>query len=128
MKPTYVVSWAPSLYPWSKEQYLQDWPAWLSGGYADEILPQLYRYDLAAYEKVVKELDSQLTTTQKTKVFPGVLTSLGDGYRVKQEMLERMIRINRQYGFTGECTFYYEGLKDLKPFYSAGNNTTGTHH
>lgn len=117
-KKSYIVSWAPSIYPWSKEQYLQDWPAWLNGGYADEILPQLYRYDIKAYEKILKELDEQVTPAQKGKVFPGLLIGLGDGYQVKQEMLEGMIELNRKYGFGGECTFYYEGLKKLTPFYS----------
>lgn len=116
VKPGYIVSWAPSIYPWSKEQYLQDWPAWLREGYADEILPQLYRYDLLAYEKILKELESQLTPAEKRKVFPGILISLGDGYLAKQSMLESMIRLNRKYGFNGECTFYYEGLKTLKPY------------
>lgn len=116
-RPGCLVSWAPSIYPWSKEQYLQDWPAWLSGGYADEILPQLYRYDIKAYEQIVKELAGQVTPAQKARVFPGILTSLGDGYRVTEELLEQMIRLNRQYGFSGECTFYYEGLQKLKPFY-----------
>ncbi len=120
IRKNYVVSWAPSIYPWSKEQYLQDWPAWLNGGYADEVLPQLYRYDINAYEKVVKELAEQVAPAQRNKVFPGILTSLGDGYLVKQDMLEEMIRLNRRYGFNGECTFYYEGLKKLKPFYSTG--------
>lgn len=111
-----IVSWAPSIYPWSKEQYLQDWPSWLNGGYADEILPQLYRYELAAYEKILKELNAQVTPAQKLKVFPGLLIGLGDGYLVKQQMLEEMIRLNRKNGFNGECTFYYEGLKSLKPY------------
>ena len=115
--PKCRVSWAPSIYPWSKEQYLQDWPAWLRGGYADEILPQLYRYDIKAYEKILKELDSQVTAAQKKKVFPGILIALGDGYLVKQEMLNEMVKLNRQYGFNGEVTFYYEGLKKLKPIY-----------
>lgn len=116
VKPRCIVSWAPSIYPWSKEQYLQDWPAWLNGGYADEILPQCYRYDSNAYEKVVKELDAQLKPEQKSKVFPGMLIGLGDGYQVSQELLEQMIRINRKYGFNGECSFYYEGLKRLRPW------------
>jgi uncharacterized lipoprotein YddW (UPF0748 family) len=122
MNKNCIISWAPSIYPWSKEQYLQDWPAWLNGGYADEILPQLYRYDVKAYEKILKELDGQVTAAQKTKVFPGMLTSLGQGYLVKQEMLEAMISLNRKYGFDGECTFYYEGLKKLSPFYTKKEN------
>lgn len=117
IKPKYIVSWAPGLYPWSKEQYLQDWPAWLKGGYADEILPQLYRYDITSYEKILKELDQQVTPSQKSKVFPGILIALGNGYLVKQDMLEQMIRLNRKYGFLGECAFYYEGLKKLNIYY-----------
>jgi uncharacterized lipoprotein YddW (UPF0748 family) len=115
--PKVTVSWAPSIYPWSKEQYLQDWPAWLKGGYADEILPQLYRYDIKAYEKILQELKEQVPAAQRNKVFPGLLTSLGDGYLIKQEMLEQMVELNRKYGFNGECTFYFEGLRKLKPFY-----------
>jgi hypothetical protein len=46
-----------------------------------------------------------------------LLISLGDGYLVKQEMLEQMVALNRKYGFNGECVFYLEGLKRLKPYY-----------
>jgi uncharacterized lipoprotein YddW (UPF0748 family) len=115
--PKCIVSWAPSIYPWSKEQYLQDWPAWTAGGYADELLPQVYRYNIAAYENTLKALAGQLTFKQKQKIFPGILTSLADGFLVKQEMLVQMIALNRKYGFNGESTFYYEGMKKLRPFY-----------
>jgi uncharacterized lipoprotein YddW (UPF0748 family) len=111
------VSWAPSIYPWSKEQYLQDWPTWLKGGYADEIIPQLYRYDIKAYEKILQELKEQALPQHQHKVFPGILLALGDGYLIKQEMLDQKIALNRKYGFKGECTFYFEGLKKLKPYY-----------
>jgi hypothetical protein len=82
------------------------------------VLPQLYRYDIKAYEKIIKELSEQVTPAQRSRVFPGLLTSLGDGYLVKQDLLAQMISLNRQYGFNGECTFYYEGLKKLQPFYA----------
>ncbi len=117
LKPGCVVSWAPSIYPWSKEQYLQDWPAWLNGGYADYILPQLYRYDIKAYKKIVDELNTQVTKAQKKRVVPGILTALGDGYLVKQELLQQMIDYNRKNGYNGECTFYFETLKRLGNYY-----------
>lgn len=107
-----LVTWAPSLYPWSKEQYLQDWPAWVAGGYADMVFPQLYRYDIKAYERILKELDSIVPVSYKNKVFPGILTSLGDGYRVKPEMLQQMMELNRKYGFKGEVWFYYESIRE----------------
>lgn len=114
IRPGCMVSWSPSIYPWSKENYLQDWPKWLKEGFADNILPQLYRYDIKAYEKILKELNEQVPADMKHKVFPGILTSLGNGYRVKEDMLKEMIRLNRQYGFTGECFFYYETLPSLQ--------------
>ncbi len=121
-RPGCVVSWAPSIYPWSKEQYLQDWPAWLKDGYADYIIPQLYRYDIKAYEKILQELDTQVPAAMKNRIFPGILTSLGDGYRVKRTMLDEMIRLNRQYGFGGEVFFYYETLNSIdRPLYLSGD-------
>jgi len=117
LKPGCVVSWAPSIYPWSKEQYLQDWPAWLNGGYADYILPQLYRYDIKAYKKIVDELNTQVTKAQKNRVVPGILTSLGDGYLVKKKLLQQMIDYNRKNGYSGECTFYFETLKKMGGYY-----------
>jgi hypothetical protein len=70
----------------------------------------LYRYDIKAYEKILKELTLQVPPTLKHKVIPGILTSLGDGYRVNETMLKQMIDMNRQYGYNGEVFFYYETI------------------
>lgn len=48
-KPNVLVTMAPSVFPWSKDEYLQDWPTWLNEGYVDYIFPQIYRYD---FEKI----------------------------------------------------------------------------
>jgi len=112
-KPSCTVSWAPSLYPWSKEQYLQDWPTWLNGGYADYIIPQLYRYNYAAYEKSVKEMVKQVTPAQRKQLVPGMLTSLGDGYLVRKTLLDSMLQCNQQNGIEGSVLFYYETLPKL---------------
>jgi uncharacterized lipoprotein YddW (UPF0748 family) len=116
-KPNCIVSWAPSIYPWSKEEYLQDWPAWLKGGYADYILPQLYRYNFEAYKKIVDELNIHVPPGMKNRIVPGILTSLGDGYIVKKELLQKMIDYNRKNGYKGECSFYFETLKRLGSYY-----------
>lgn len=105
-----IVSWAPSIYPWSKEEYLQDWPAWLAGGYADWIIPQLYRYSLDAYEKILGQLSAQVPAAHRHRVFPGMLTSLGDGYSCSDSLRNQMIALNRRYGFQGEVFFYFETL------------------
>jgi uncharacterized lipoprotein YddW (UPF0748 family) len=105
-----MVSWAPSIYPWSKEEYLQDWPAWLEGGYADMLFPQLYRYSSAAYETILKQLQQQIPLQHRHRVYPGMLTSLGDGYQASDTLMQQFITLNRRYGFEGEVFFYYETL------------------
>lgn len=115
-RSTCIVSWAPSIFPWSKEQYLQDWPSWLKGGYADFIIPQLYRYKIGDYERILKELSTQVPTNLLKKVYPGILTSLGDGYQASPELMKQMISLNRKYGFEGEIFFYFETFKFLPSF------------
>ncbi len=113
LKPAVWVTWSPSIYPWSKQEYLQDWPAWLRDGYADYIFPQLYRYNADAYEQLLKDLNAQIPSDQRRKIFPGVLTSLGDGYQANRTLLNRFIELNRQYGYNGEVFFYYETLNRI---------------
>jgi uncharacterized lipoprotein YddW (UPF0748 family) len=118
INPNCMVTWAPSIYPWSKEQYLQDWPTWLKEGYADYIIPQVYRYKLDAYEQTLKAIDNQVPAALKKKIFPGILTSLGDGYRADKNMLNSMMNINRKYGYMGEVLFYYETIRETtEPLY-----------
>jgi uncharacterized lipoprotein YddW (UPF0748 family) len=113
IKKDCMVSWAPSIYPWSKEQYLQDWPTWLKEGYADFIIPQMYRYNIKAYEQLLKDLQQQVPATLKHKIYPGMLTSLGDGYQSNKILTNQMIDLNRKYGFQGEVFFYFETLHRL---------------
>lgn len=113
-----LVTWAPSIYPWSKEQYLQDWPKWLLEGYADWIIPQVYRYKIADYEQTLKAINEQVPAALQHKIFPGILTSLGDGYRASQAMFDAMLQLNRKYGYQGEVFFYYETIKEtVTPIY-----------
>ena len=109
-----MVSWAPSIFPWSLEQYLQDWPTWLKDGYADLIIPQVYRYQFDNYAATLKAVAKQVPASLKNKIYPGILTSLGDGYRVDSVFFEKMISLNRQEGYHGEVLFYYETIKDAK--------------
>lgn len=121
IKPSCWVTWSPSVYPWSKQEYLQDWPTWLRDGYADFVFPQLYRYDAAGYEQLLQALNQWLTPELKRKVFPGMLTSLADGYQADQNLIRQFIQLNRQYGYDGEAFFYYELLNRLPgPLYPIG--------
>ncbi len=106
--PDVTVSWAPSIYPWALREYLQDWPKWLKEGYADFIIPQFYRRNIEDYKKIIDQIDQQVSSDEKNKIYSGVLSSLGDGYRVEDSLLIEMINYHRSKGINGEVFFYYE--------------------
>ena len=108
IKPEVQVSWAPSIYPWSLNEYLQDWPKWLEEGYADFIIPQFYRRNLEDYKKIIDQIQEQVSTNNLNKIYAGVLSSLGNGYRVSDSLLIQMIEYHRSKGINGEVFFYYE--------------------
>ena len=107
-----LVTWAPSVYPWCYEQYLQDWPQWIRGGYADVVIPQVYRYNKEHYIRTLNELDAIRDELRdyKTVILPGVLLNVGS-YVMDQDFLRNTIEINRDHGYQGEIFFFYEGLR-----------------
>jgi uncharacterized lipoprotein YddW (UPF0748 family) len=106
-----IVSMAPSIYPWSKEEYLQDWPRWVEEGYVDLIIPQLYRYEFDRYKKALDEiLEDQLSSQNFQRFYPGILLKVGD-YYPSEEYLRQMVNYNREKNINGEVFFFYEGLK-----------------
>jgi uncharacterized lipoprotein YddW (UPF0748 family) len=112
-----IVSMAPSIYPWSKEEYLQDWPAWLRNGYVDQVIPQIYRYNIKKYISALDEiLDSQIDKRDLLKFYPGILLKVGS-YYAPENFLKEMIDGNRKRDINGEVFFFYEGLKKYPEFF-----------
>ncbi|TWT93421.1 hypothetical protein Pla108_39150 [Botrimarina colliarenosi] len=112
LDPELCVSWAPSVWPWSRNNYLQDWPRWAREGWGDEFCPQVYRRDPKSYRTTLAAMKQQVPAEALSKVFPGVLIALGGGYDLPSEKVRAMVEINRELGFTGEVFFYYEGLNE----------------
>ena len=113
IKPEIVVSWAPSIYPWSYDEYLQDWPNWLKGGYADEIIPQNYRYKFDRYVSTLAGLAADslgLTEGQHSLIAPGILMNVGN-YLIPEDYLKNILQLHREKGYQGEVYFFYEGLR-----------------
>lgn len=111
LNPNCIVSMSPSIYPWSKEEYLQDWPEWVRRGYVELLCPQVYRYKIEEYSTTLS--DTYLTWLPKgyEKIFfPGVLIKVG-GYQPVDELFVQMIEENRKLGIQGEVFFFYEGIK-----------------
>ncbi len=112
-----IISSAPSVYPWSKQEYLQDWPTWVRKGWVDEVLPQIYRYDISAYRgELQKIVQRQVVSSDLDKVFPGILLKVGS-YVAEPALLEQMVAENRKYGIEGEVFFFYEGIKRRESFF-----------
>lgn len=104
------ISMAPSVHPWAKQEYLQDWPTWLEKEYCDYVIPQIYRYDIEKYTATLNEQLEYLSLLHKDRLFAGVLLQV-NGQNPSLEFLDQMIRANRQNGIKGEVFFFYEGLK-----------------
>jgi uncharacterized lipoprotein YddW (UPF0748 family) len=117
-KPKLIISMAPSIYPWSESEYLQDWPTWLNMGLVDQIIPQVYRYkhDRYAYE-INKIMKYQIKKDQQKIFVPGILLQV-DQYNPSVGMLDSMIQTNRQLGIDGEVYFFYEGIKKYKSYFT----------
>jgi uncharacterized lipoprotein YddW (UPF0748 family) len=112
-----IVSMAPSIYPWSEEEYLQDWPTWMQKGYVDLVCPQVYRYNIEDYSSALELIvEDQINKDNLKKFYPGVLLKVGDYYPDK-EFLRHMIDLNRKNGIYGEVFFFYEGIKKYPDFF-----------
>lgn len=111
-KPALIVAMAPSVFPWSREEYLQDWPTWVRNGWVDIVSPQLYRRNLPAYRSLLRAVTgSQVGDSQRAKVVPGVLLDVGGDYRASDAFIAQMVEANRREGVSGEVYFYNEGVR-----------------
>ena len=113
-KTNVIVTMAPSSYPWSMEEYLQDWPTWLNNGSVELIFPQVYRYKITEYEEQILEIKKNQVSEENFKRFyPGILLKVGN-YLAEEKFLTQMIQVNRANNINGEVFFFYEGLKSHK--------------
>ncbi|QOJ30483.1 MAG: family 10 glycosylhydrolase [Ignavibacteriales bacterium] len=111
IKKDVIVSVSPSIHPFAKEEYLQDWTTWMRKGYVELVNPQLYRYNINAYQKLLDDLYSgQIDKKDLHRFYPGILVKLGK-YYPSEEFLLQMIEANRKAGLKGEVFFFYEALK-----------------
>lgn len=107
--PDCIVSMAPSVYPWSKTEYLQDWPQWINDGYVDMICPQVYRKDSSSYLTTLVQNLELVNTDKRHLFYPGVLIQVND-INPSKDLFNYMIQTNRHHNISGEVFFFYEGL------------------
>ncbi len=111
IKPGIIVSSAPSIHPWAKEEYLQDWPEWVRRGYTDLVIPQVYRSSAQSYKETLIQQLKYITPDQLKIFFPGVLIQVENRVIPDKEMLTDIMQFNRDNMIFGESFFFYEGLK-----------------
>jgi len=112
-----IVSMSPSIYPWSKEEYLQDWPTWLENGFVELVCPQVYRYDIDKYKSALNEIvKKQVSKENLFRIYPGILLKVGP-YYASENMTKEMVKANREAGINGEVYFFYEGLKKYPKYF-----------
>ena len=110
IKPAIVFSMSPSPYPFSINEYLQDWPTWVDSSWVDAVMPQCYRYTLADYDNVLNQQKS-FYKNNAVAFYPGVLVKSGATIQ-SDGLMSQFIQSNRNKGFKGEVFFFYEGVKD----------------
>ncbi|WP_411029822.1 glycoside hydrolase family 10 protein [Spongiimicrobium sp. 3-5] len=114
--PKIIVTMAPSIFPWSKQEYLQDWPTWVREGWIDYIIPQVYRYNIKRYTRSLDISLGIMPTDKKHQLVPGVLLKVND-YSPSQRFLKKIVKANRKRGLNSEVFFFYEGLKAHPHFF-----------
>lgn len=119
-KPDVLVTTSPSVHPFAKDEYLQDWPTWLDKGYTDLVIPQNYRYNIEAYQATLKQQLSFLKPQHRNKFYPGILIQNAD-YNPSLEFMKQMIEENRRQGITGESFWFFEGIKKFPEFFETYN-------
>lgn len=121
-----IVSFSPSIYPWSKEQYLQDWPAWIEAGAVDLLIPQAYRWDIESYKETIDDMMNNYESSkghEKVQIVPGIIIKAGNRFNNFEYVKEAVLH-NRKNAIPGEVYFFYEGLFEQNNFLGDSLHTT----
>ncbi len=105
-----ILSVAPTPNSWGYPQLLQDSKKWMQLGLADNLIPQLYQYNISDYTYALNQSWSDIGRLNPSAYAAGILSRVGT-YVVDTTFLGQMISANRAKGVKGECQFFYEGLR-----------------
>jgi len=105
-----TLSVSPTPYYWGYNEYLQDSKSWAQLGLTEQIIPQLYQYNLTDYNYALNKTWSDVGQFAPNQFFAGVLMNVGS-YTISSSLLSGMIDANRAKGVKGETFFFYEGLR-----------------
>jgi len=107
--PAGLVSNAPIAYPYGYDNFAQDYPGWMRDRSVDFMVPQLYRKDLASFER---DLDIQLAgVVQPALIVPGI-----DITNTSADVVIASIEAARRRNLPGVVIWYYRGLERAGAF------------
>lgn len=139
-RPGLVLSLSPAVYPWSWDNYLLDWPRWTAWNSADrlpgapvrtaaaqavvpswdEVVPQAYRLDYAAFESTWSQQTAAVQAAgadrpqRPQRLLPGIRI-VGDGRASSWAQLRDSIALARRLGQGGHVLWFSTGVLDLYP-------------
>jgi uncharacterized lipoprotein YddW (UPF0748 family) len=113
-----ILSVSPAPYYWGYNQLLQDSKSWVQQGLLDNIVPQLYQYNMSDFNYAINTTWTDVGQYNPQIFTSGILAKVGT-YVVDTTFLGQMLNANRTKGTNGECFFFYEGIR-------ANGNRIGT--
>jgi uncharacterized lipoprotein YddW (UPF0748 family) len=102
--PNCLVSVAPNPLRFSIDNYRMNWRHWYELGLIDELVIQVYRYNLPAFQA---ELNKPELQPLKAKTAIGILTGL-KGKNQPSELIQQQVAAVHASGFSGFVCFFYE--------------------
>jgi uncharacterized lipoprotein YddW (UPF0748 family) len=108
IRPDCIISISPNPLGFSTSRYLVDWQQWCNLGLVDELVLQVYRDNLAAFER---ELSKAEVRSSKTKIptLIGILTGLRTK-PVATDIIRSQVKLTIANQFAGSSCFFYETL------------------
>jgi len=107
-KPELIISISPNPQNFSKNCFLLDWQSWQERGLIDELVLQVYRRNLEAFQQELQQPTVQRAKKQ-VPVVVGILAGLKN-QPVSLNALESQAEWVRKNDFSGFSFFFYESL------------------
>ncbi len=107
-RPGVELSVAPNPYPWSYDNYVQDWPSWVEAGLVDEVVVQVYRDELTRFRG---ELSSPVLAGLRGRARLAIGIMAGQKPApVPIDMIRAQTAMVRDVGYDGFVYFFQESL------------------
>ena len=112
-KQQVLISVSPNPQIFSLENYLLDWEKWERIGLIEELILQVYRDNMEAFERELKQPEMQ-AAKKHIPVGIGILSGL-KGRPTDFQLIAKQVNNTRKQGFTGVSFFFYESLWNFGP-------------